>query len=300
MRILLLGNTGQLGWELERTLASLGEVQALDYPTINLAEPDSLLSVFQHIQPQVIVNATAYTAVDRAEGETDLVYAINAAAPGLIAQEARRIGAAFIHYSTDYVFDGTKGSPYIESDPPHPLDVYGQSKLEGEQAVEQAGGAALILRTSWVYSLRRDNWVTKVMAWARQRKSLRLVNDQISGPTWARLLAEVTAQVLAKAGRDPYGWLAERRGLYHLAGAGYCSRLEWGQAILQLDPHRQEHIVEEILPASSVDFPAPAPRPLFSALDCTRFNEVFGLQLPDWKTALQLAMSELQRPGELH
>jgi dTDP-4-dehydrorhamnose reductase len=248
----------------------------------------------------VIVNATAYTAVDRAENEADLAYAINATAPGLLAQEARRIGAALIHYSTDYVFDGTKGSPYIENDPPHPLGVYGLSKLEGEEAVEQAGGAAVILRTSWVYSLRRDSFVTKVLSWGRQQKHLRLVSDQISGPTWARMLAEITTQLLAQSGNDPFGWLAEHQGLYHLAGSGYCSRLEWGKAILQMDPHREEQIVEEILPAMTADFPTPARRPLFSALDCSRFNEVFGLRLPDWKHALSLAMSAPQPTGEDH
>jgi dTDP-4-dehydrorhamnose reductase len=298
MRILLLGNTGQLGWELERSLATLGEVHAMDYPIINLAALDSYLPLVESIQPQVIINATAYTAVDRAESETELAYAINTTAPGLLAQEARRLGAAFIHYSTDYVFDGTKGSPYTESDRTNPLGVYGLSKLEGEQAVQQAGGAFLILRTAWVYSLRRDSFVMKVLAWARQQKKLRLVNDQISGPTWARMLAEVTAQVVAKAGNDPYTWLTERSGLYHLAGSGYCSRFEWGQAILQLDPQPQEQIVEEVLPASTTDFPTPARRPLFSALDCVRFREVFGLQLPDWKEALGLAMSDPQVAGE--
>ena len=293
MRILLLGNTGQLGWELERTLAPLGEVTASDYPVINLLEPDSILPLIQRIQPQVIVNATAYTAVDRAESEADSARTINTAAPGLIAQKAFQIRASLIHFSTDYVFDGTKGSPYVESDTPHPLSVYGQSKLEGEQAVTQAGGAALVLRTSWVYSLRRDSFVTKVLSWARQQKKLRLVCDQISGPTWARVLAETTAQLLAKAGKDPYDWLAERRGLYHLAGSGYCSRLEWGEAILRLDTQRQEHIVEEILPAYTTDFPTPARRPLFSALDCTHFGEVFGLRLPDWEEALRLVMSDV-------
>jgi len=298
MHILLLGNTGQLGWELVRSLSTLGSVQGMDYPAVNLAETASILPLLRGVRPQVIINATGYTAVDRAESEADLAQAINATAPELLAHEARKMGAVFIHYSTDYVFDGIKGSPYVESDDPNPLGVYGQSKLEGEQAVAQAGGAALILRTSWVYSLRRDSFVTKVLAWARQQKSLRLVSDQISGPTWAHMLAEITAQLLVKAGTDPYAWLAERRGLYHLAGSGYCSRLEWGEAILRFDPRRQEQIVQEILPAVTADFPTPARRPLFSALDCTHFSNVFGLRLPDWEQALQLAMSSLPQAGE--
>ena len=290
VKILLLGNTGQLGWELERSLAVLGTVTALDYPAINLADADSILPLVRQLQPQIIVNATAYTAVDRAESEPDLVMAINAIAPGLLAEAARELGAAFIHYSTDYVFDGRKGSPYTEADPPNPLGVYGQSKLAGEQAVLNSGAAALVLRTSWVYSLRRDSFVTKVLAWARQQPELRLVADQVSGPTWARALAEITALLLARSGSDPAGWLRERRGLYHLAGAGYCSRLEWGQAILRLDAHPEDQLTRSILPARTDDFPTPAQRPLFSALDCARFSDTFDLRLPDWQLALRLAM----------
>jgi dTDP-4-dehydrorhamnose reductase len=290
LKILLLGNTGQLGWELERCLACLGQVTTVDYPVINLAEPHSILPVLRQVDPQVIVNATAYTAVDRAETEPELAQAINAHTPGLLAAEANRLGAAFIHYSTDYVFDGLKGSPYSEDDLPSPLGVYGQSKLSGEQAALQEGKAVLVLRTSWVYSLRRDSFVTKVLSWARQQPTLHLVSDQVSGPTWARLLAEITALLIAKAGPDPGAWLAERAGLYHLAGSGYCSLLEWGQAILQLDPHRQEQVTQSILPALTADFPTPAQRPLFSALDCSRFSQTFGLRLPDWQDTLRLAM----------
>ena len=294
MKILLLGNTGQLGWELERSLACLGQVTAIDYPAINLAEPHSILPILRQVSPQVIVNATAYTAVDRAETEPALAQAINAHTPGLLAAEASRLGAAFIHYSTDYVFDGRKGSPYTEDDPTNPLGVYGQSKLEGEQAALEQGGAVLVLRTSWVYSLRRDSFVTKVLSWARQQPSLRLVTDQVSGPTWARQLAEITALLLAKAGSEPLPWLAERAGLYHLAGSGFCSRLEWGQAILKLDPHPEEQLTREILPALTAEFPTPAQRPLFSALDCSRFTRTFDLRLPDWHAALRLAMAERQ------
>ena len=293
LNILLLGYTGQLGWELERCLACLGQVTVLDYPTINLAEPQSILGILHQLSPQVIINATAYTAVDHAETEPDLAQAINALAPGLLAEAARQLGAVFIHYSTDYVFDGHKGSPYTEQDTPNPLGVYGLSKLRGEQAVLQQGGAGLVLRTSWVYSLRRDSFVTKVLGWARQQRTLRLVSDQVSGPTWARQLAEITALLLAKAGSHPTAWLAERAGLYHLAGSGHCSRLEWGQAILRLDPHPHEQVTQEILPALTADFPTPAQRPLFSALDCSRFTQTFGLHLPGWQDALRLAMETM-------
>lgn len=290
MKILLLGKIGQLGWELRRTLAPLGEVVALDYPEIDLVQSDAVRQMVRQARPQVIINATAYTAVDRAESEPELARAINGRSPGVLAEEARALGAALLHYSTDYVFDGDKGSPYTEADPTHPLGVYGQSKLEGEQAIQAAGGAALVFRTSWVYSTRRDSFVTKVLQWARQQPTLRMVTDQISNPTWARMLAEITAQVLAAAGPDPVGWLGERRGLYHLAGGGYASRMAWGQAILRFDPRAQEQVVREILPALTADFPTPARRPLFSALNCDRFTETFGLRLPDWQAALQMAM----------
>lgn len=290
MRILLLGKNGQLGWELQRTLATLGEVISLDYPQIDLSQESQVRQAVRQAKPQVIVNATAYTAVDLAETEVELARAVNARAPGILAEEAIACSAAMIHYSTDYVFDGRKGNPYVESDEPNPLSVYGRSKLEGERAVEQVGGANLILRTSWVYSLRRDSFVTKVLQWSRQQPILRVVDDQVGNPTWARILAEVTAQLLAVGGSDVVHWLAGRSGLYHLAGDGYASRLEWAQAIVQADPHPEEQVVREILPACTVDFPTPAQRPLFSALNCDKFNLTFRLRLPPWGEALQMAM----------
>ncbi len=290
MRILLLGNTGQLGWELERSLAPLGQVNACDYPDIDLADLRSLRQLIQSCQPQLIVNAAAYTAVDRAESEPELAYLINAAAPAAMAEEARNAGAAFIHYSTDYVFDGLKGSPYLENDSPHPLGVYAQTKLAGEQAVQQVGGAYLILRTSWVYSLRRDSFVTKVLHWAHGNPPLRLVTDQVSGPTWARMLAEATSLVIAQGRHDPIGYLSQHAGLYHLAGSGYCSRYEWGQQVLTLYSHPEELRVHDVSPALTAEFPTPAARPAFSALNCDHFARTFHFQLPDWSLALMLAM----------
>ena len=290
MRTLLLGNTGQLGWELERCLGTLGELYATDYPEVDLADPSRVQQLFQRYRPQVIVNATAYTAVDRAESEPELAMAINGSGPGLLAEEARRLGSALIHFSTDYVFDGKKGLPYLEDDTPNPLSVYGKSKLAGESAVQDVGGSWLVLRTSWVYSLRRDSFVTKVLSWSRQHTQLKLVTDQVSNPTWCRALAEVTAQTLATGGKHIVPWLAERSGLYHLAGWGYTSRMEWGQAILRYDPHKSEQIVENLLPAVTSDYPAPAERPLFSALNCERFTSTFALRLPDWEYSLRLAM----------
>jgi dTDP-4-dehydrorhamnose reductase len=290
MRILLLGKIGQLGWELQRSLAPLGPLSVLDYPEIDLLHLETLSPKIEAFQPHVIINATAYTAVDRAESEAEIAHAINALAPGWLAQKAAEIGAAFVHYSTDYVFDGSLGRPYVETDAPNPLNIYGQSKLEGEQRVQASGDAYLILRTAWVYSLRRSSFVTKALQWARKNSTLRLVTDQVSNPTWARMLAEATAQLLAANHKDPTGWIRARRGLYHLAGNGYASRKEWAEAVLALDPNPHEQTATEILPALTSEFPTPAQRPLFSALDCTRFSQVFGLRLPDWRQALKMAM----------
>ncbi len=291
MKILLLGKNGQLGWELHRTLQPLGAVHSLDYPEIDLAQPESVRAVILDIRPQIIVNATAYTAVDEAETHRDLAMAINAHAPGIMAQAAAELGSIFIHYSTDYVFDGKKGSPYVETDSPNPLNVYGYSKLAGEQAISQVGGAYLILRTSWVYSLRRDSFVTKVLQWAREKETLRIVDDQISCPTSARMLAETTALLLARGGQNPMEYISERAGIYHLAGGGACSRYEWAKAILKYDPNPQEQIVQQVLPARTKDFPAPAKRPLYSALDCEKFEKTFPIKIPAWEETLTLALS---------
>ncbi len=290
MRILLLGNKGQLGWELERTLAPLGDLNACDYPDVDLVDINLLRQVIHDCQPDVLVNAAAYTAVDRAESEPDLAEAVNATAPAIMAEEASRVGSAFIHFSTDYVFDGLKGLPYQESDPPNPLSVYGRTKLAGEQAIMKVGGAYLVLRTSWVYSMRGDSFVTKVLRWARAKPPLRLVSDQISGPTWARMLAEVTTQLITLGRYDMNAWYSQHHGLYHLAGSGFCSRLEWGLEVMKLDPHRDEQTVAEVQPAKTLDFPTPARRPLFSALNCDHFTDTFHLRLPDWQHALKLAM----------
>jgi dTDP-4-dehydrorhamnose reductase len=290
MKIALLGKNGQLGWELQRTLAPLGEVVALDYPEIDLARTDQACQMIREIQPEVIVNATAYTAVDRAESEAEQAMTINGLAPGKLAQTAAELQAVFIHYSTDYVFDGKKSSAYLESDIPNPLSVYGSSKLAGEQAVAKVNDVYLILRTSWVYSLRRDSFVTKVLSWARQNRTLRVVTDQLSNPTWARMLAEVSGMMLAKGSPDIRGWFGERKGLYHLAGSGCASRYEWAQAIIRHDPRRAEQIIEKLQPALTEEFPAPAQRPQYSCLDCSLFFERFGLNLPDWENALKLAM----------
>jgi len=290
MRVLLLGKHGQLGWELHRALAPLGDLFAIDFPVINMTSPEGIRQIIQNTHPDVIVNSTAYTRVDRSEREPELAFAINSDGPRILAEQAKKIGAAVIHYSTDYVFDGKKGSPYIESDFTNPLSVYGKSKLSGEQAISQVGGVYLILRTCWLYSLRANNFLTKVLRWSRQQDTLRIVEDQIGSPTWARMLAEATAELLA-AGRDEVvGWIDERKGIYHLAGSGTASRLDWARATLRCDPDKDSQITRTIMPALSADFPTAAERPLFSALNCDHFMETFGLRLPDWESTLRLAM----------
>jgi len=293
MKILVFGKIGQLGWELQRSLAPLGEVIAVDYPQIDLRNPQTVRDWILPGSPDVIINATAYTAVDRAESEPQLAMAINADSVRTMAEEAQKAKAALIHFSTDYVFDGQKGSPYIETDSPNPLSVYGKTKLAGERHIEDVGGSYLILRTSWVYSLRRESFVTKVLEWARQQEVLKIVDDQVSSPTWARMLAEATALLLARAHDNLFTWIGERSGIYHLAGSGACSRYEWAQAILENDPQPESRLAREILPTKTVDFPTPAQRPLYSALNCEKFSKVFGLTLPHWRDALKLAMEEL-------
>lgn len=290
MKILLFGKNGQLGWEAQRTLASLGEIYAFGSKELDLTRLDQLEKLIRKIRPQIIVNASAYTDVDRAEAEVDLAMTINANAPGVMAAEARALNAVFVHYSTDYVFDGSKGSDYLEEDGTNPLNVYGQSKLAGEQAIGQVGGAHVILRTSWVYSLRGNSFVTKVLSWARKQKTLKIVSDQIGSPTWARMLAEITSAMLARSMTDPYEYFMERSGVYHLGGSGSVSRFDFARAILQWDQQPQEQMTERIEPALTADFPTPAKRSLVTPLDCSRFVRIFGLQLPGWEESLRLAL----------
>jgi dTDP-4-dehydrorhamnose reductase len=290
MRILLFGKNGQLGWELHRSLLPLGEIVAIDQEHINLVDTERLPDFIREINPQVIINPAAYTQVDKAESEPELARAVNAIAPGVMAEEAKRLGALFIHYSTDYVFDGKKGEPYTEEDPPYPINVYGETKLEGERAVGTVGGNYLILRTSWVYSMRCHSFPNKVLHWARDQKELRIVDDQIGSPTWARMLAQVTAILLAQGREDPLGWLSERSGLFHLAGLGQVSRFEWARAILEMDPNRNEQSYKELIPLRSEEFHSPAKRPLYSALDIEKFGRIFGVKVQGWKKSLILAM----------
>jgi len=292
MKILLFGKNGQLGQEFQKILPKLGETICLDQKDINLSETQLIPKILQDLKPNLIVNASAYTAVDQAETEEELAMKINALAPGAMAKWARKSGSVLVHYSTDYVFDGTKGSPYTEEDTANPLNIYGRSKLAGEQAISQAGDAYLTFRTSWVYSMHGNGFINKVLEWARKNKTLKIVSDQISNPTWSYDLANATYQLLSRDPENLTDMIREKRGLYHLAGSGHASRYEWAQQILANDSNRTEQLVQTIEPVSSNEFPTPATRPLFSALDCSKFETVFQLRMPDWKISLRDAMQE--------
>jgi dTDP-4-dehydrorhamnose reductase len=270
-------------------MLTLGDLVAVDYPEIDLANPNSTINLIQEIKPDIIVNAAAYTNVDKAENEPRIARLINGIAPGVIAEQAYKMGAAFIHYSTDFVFDGKKGSPYIETDLPHPINVYGATKLEGEQAIQQIGGAYLIYRTSWVYSMRQGGFVTKVLQWAHTKEVLRIVDDQFGSPTWARILAEATTQVIAQGRNDLIGYMIEKAGIYHLAGAGIASRYEWAKAIVDMDPNRNSQIMKEILHVKTSEFPTVAIRPNYSALENTKIK-MLNLQIMNWLKILKYCM----------
>jgi dTDP-4-dehydrorhamnose reductase len=280
--ILIFGKNGQVGWELCRTCATLGTIVAMDYPEIDLESPDSIRAAIRNARPTIIINAAAYTAVDKAESEPDKAMAINGVAPGIIAEEARRGGAALIHYSTDYVYDGTKREPYLETDKTAPLSAYGRTKLAGDEAIKAAGAPHLILRTSWVYGWRGQNFLMTMLRLAREREVLRVVDDQRGAPTWSRFIAEATAQIVAQGGGRPVRLIDTSSGVYHLTCAGETTWCGFARAILEADPLKQEHRVREIVPITTADYPTPARRPARSVLQGDRLCEMFGIHLPDW------------------
>ncbi|MFC1684944.1 dTDP-4-dehydrorhamnose reductase [Pseudomonadota bacterium] len=282
-RILLLGSTGQVGWELQRTLSPLGEVIAASRdgnsgPVVDLSVPDSLVQLFDEVRPNWVVNAAAYTAVDKAEQESDLAAAVNADAPAIIGELASLLGATVVHFSTDYVFDGKAQKPYREGDTTAPLGVYGQTKLLGEQALLDSGADALVLRTSWVYGRHGHNFLKTMLRLFQEREELSVVDDQIGSPTWSRMIAEATAQILAQL---RLGQLGERRGIYHLTAAGQTSWYGFAKTILETSGESCH-----LSPITTADYPTPAVRPHWSVLDNSKLQETFGLTLPDWSVSL--------------
>lgn len=283
MKILLTGKNGQVGRELQRTLASLGEIIALDSQQMNLADPDVIIRTVRTIKPDLIVNAAAYTAVDQAEIEPELTMAINGIAPEILAEEAKTLGAGLIHYSTDYIFDGAKTAPYVEDDEPNPLNMYGKSKLAGEQAIQASGCDHLILRTSWVYSPHGKNFLLTMLRLLQEREEVSVVNDQIGAPTSARQIAETTAKILAQ------GW-NEKSGVYHLTTRGHTSRHGFAEKIGLLTGSRCK-----ILPITSREYPAQTLRPLNSRLNLDKLSKYFKISPLAWDTDLSNCITKLTK-----
>jgi len=291
-RILLIGSNGQVGTELLHTLAPLGEVVATsrdraDELAVDLAKPDTLVKAFDEVRPTLVVNAAAYTAVDKAESEPDLAETVNAAAPGIIGELAAKQGATVIHYSTDYVFDGALDRPYREDDKTGPTGIYGRSKLNGEKALLSALDDALIFRTAWVYGQYGNNFYRTMLRLFEERDEVRVVDDQIGSPTWSKMIAEMTARIVLQLKMEP-SCVREKRGIYHLTAAGQTSWYGFAKAIL-----KNTEFTCRLLPIPGKDYPTPAKRPAWSVLDNTKLHDAFGLVSPDWQTSLQQCMRKV-------
>lgn len=293
--LLILGREGQVGWELERCVVSLGKVIAVGLHTaplsVNLADKAAVRDLVRSVKPDWILNAAAYTAVDRAESEPDLALAVNGEAPGVLAEEARRGGAVLVHYSTDYVFDGTANRPYVETDQTSPLNVYGQTKLAGERAIQAVGERYLIFRTTWVYGARGHNFLLAIQRLARERDELRIVADQIGAPTWSRFLAQTTAHVVAVLERNR-DRIDEVAGLYHVTNVGQTSWHGFAEAIVAHMRERHALGAKRVLPIATEDYPTPARRPKYSILDNTKAEQTFGISCPTWEQALTLCLAQ--------
>lgn len=291
--ILLIGGSGQIGRELTRVLPALGTLYIADRKQCDLRRPQTLIDAVDVVRPTVVINAAAYTAVDKAEEEPALATAVNAGAPGVLAHAARRHGALFVHYSTDYVFDGRKQGAYGENDPVNPLSTYGRSKLAGERAVRESGCDHLVFRTSWVYAAHGKNFLLTMLRLAAEREQLRVVADQMGAPTAARLIAESTVQILRQD-------IARRRlgcfesGLFHLTAAGKTSWHGFASAIIAAAQAKSRAFrCREIVPIATAEYPLPAPRPANSLLDCARLAQRYGMRMPSWDIGMQLCLEEL-------
>lgn len=284
--ILLTGAAGQLGRALADELAGTADIVGRTHAELDLADSHALAETVRAVAPDVILNAGAYTAVDRAETQHDLAHAVNAHAPGVLADEAKRIGAVLVHFSTDYVFDGKASTPYTESAPTGPLNVYGATKLEGERAVAATGAHALVFRTSWVYGLSGANFLVTIRRLAAEREELRIVADQIGVPNWTHALAHAVARIVESGGAA----MAERAGLYHLSCRGETSWYEFARAIVGGASRPR------VLPIATAEYPTPARRPAYGVLDTRRFETTFGFALPPWRDALSQCLQGL--PGE--
>jgi dTDP-4-dehydrorhamnose reductase len=292
MKILLLGKNGQVGWELQRALAPLGELIALDrHQGGDLADSAGLIAAVRAAAPQVIVNAAAYTAVDKAETDQDLARQINATAPGLLALEAKALGALLIHYSTDYVFDGSGDQARAEDAATAPLSIYGASKLAGEDAIRASGCAHLILRTSWVYAARGGNFAKTMLRLAAEREQLKVINDQIGAPTGADLLADLSAHMLRATQAEP-----ALGGTYHAVAGGETNWHAYAKHVIEFARAQGKPIkvaAEQVLPIPTSDYPTPAQRPLNSRLSTQKLQAAFGLKLPHWQVGVERMLTEI-------
>ena len=294
LRILITGAVGQVGWELQRSLASLGTITAIDLAELDLTDADAVRKFVRDLRPDVLVNPAAYTAVDKAEAQPDLAMAVNGAAPGVMAEEMAKLGGLMIHYSTDYVFDGTKQGAWVETDVPIPLSVYGRTKLAGEQAVQAAGGAHVILRTSWVYGRRGGNFMLTMIRLAKERDELRVVADQHGAPTWCRTLAQGTADIVARTWSDPAARAKARdlSGVYHFTNGGATTWHGFAEAIVATAPELADRRHVKVTPIATSDYPLPAPRPKNSVLDNSRLTATFGIRPAPWDEALHTCIAE--------
>ncbi|GKT22010.1 dTDP-4-dehydrorhamnose reductase [Acidovorax sp. SUPP3334] len=295
MNVLLFGKGGQVGWELQRSLSVLGTVTALDHDSTdhcgNFADPSGIVETVRALRPDVIVNAAAHTAVDKAESEPELARTLNATTPGVLAQEAARIGAWLVHYSTDYVFDGSGDRPWVEGDMPAPLSVYGHTKLEGETLIRESGARHLILRTSWVYAARGGNFAKTMLRLAQERDRLTVIDDQWGAPTGADLIADVTAHAIRHLQQRP-----EDAGLYHLVASGETNWHAYAKYVLAqaaLGGDAMKIVAKEVAAVPTSSFPTPAVRPHNSRLDTRRLQSTFGLVLPHWQTGVSRMLAEI-------
>lgn len=302
LKIVIVGRNGQLAWEANGQFQGLGQIICLGRPELDLLDLNGVREEIRRIKPTVIVNAAAYTAVDQAESEPEAAMKINFEAPAAMAEEAKRLGALFITYSTDYVFDGKSATPYSETDPPAPLNAYGASKLSGERAVEAVGGSYLIFRTSWVYGARGKNFLKTILKLAAERPELKIVNDQVGAPTWSRDLADATGKIIeqlvaqSSSARSSIGeTLGERRGIYHMTSSGSVSWFGFAAAILEEMGKRglSRGNLAKLVPIPSSEYPTPAARPHNSRLCNHKLKNAFGVTLPPWRESLAAVMDEL-------
>jgi dTDP-4-dehydrorhamnose reductase len=284
MRLLVLGGSGQVGAALTQSLRGLGELVVLDRTQLDLTQVDAIRTAFRELQPQIVINAAAYTAVDAAESDSAMAFQINAEAPRVMAEETERLGSTLIHYSTDYVFDGSKQGAWLEDDTTAPLSVYGQSKLAGEQAITEVGGSHLILRTSWVYGLHGKNFLLTMLRLAETRDELSIVHDQLGAPTWAVTIADATASIIRDSGEPAQ--LAALSGIYHLCAGGHTSWFGFAEAIFS---HAAVSKKPKLHPITTAEYPTPAQRPHNSILNTDKFRHTFG-DLPAWDEALNQCM----------